>query len=87
MAVKKPATIMRPICGYCNGCKNQQLLRDLYVGIVMVIKKLSTIMRPICRYCNGCKKLSTITRPICRYCNGCKKTSHYYETYMWVLHI
>ncbi len=27
MDVKKPTTITRPICGYCNACKkNQQLL-------------------------------------------------------------
>jgi hypothetical protein len=33
-------SIIRPICGYYNGCKiNQQLF-----------------MRPICRYCNRCKQ-------------------------------
>ncbi len=26
MLVKKPASITRLICGYCNGCKNQPLL-------------------------------------------------------------
>ncbi len=43
---------MKPICGYCNGCKkNQQLLQDLYANITMVIKKPTTITRPICEYC------------------------------------
>ncbi len=69
MVVKKLTFIMRPICGYCNGCKkNQQLLRDLYVGIA-----------------NGCRKPTTITLPIFEYCNGCKKINIYYETYMRVL--
>jgi hypothetical protein len=36
---KKPTTITKPICEYCNGCK----------------KKPTTIMKPICRYYNGCK--------------------------------
>jgi hypothetical protein len=36
--------------------ENQQLLRYLYLNIVMVVKKLTFIMRPICGYCNGCKK-------------------------------
>jgi hypothetical protein len=31
--------------------KNQQLLRDLYVGIAMVVKKPTTIMKLICKYC------------------------------------
>jgi hypothetical protein len=29
---------MGPICGYCNECKNQQLLWDLYAGIAMNVK-------------------------------------------------
>jgi hypothetical protein len=33
MAVKKPASITRPICGYHNGCKNQPRLQDLYASI------------------------------------------------------
>jgi hypothetical protein len=31
--------------------KNQQLLRDLYVGIAMVVKKPTTIIKLICKYC------------------------------------
>ncbi len=39
MDVKKPTTITRPICRYCNGCKkNQQLLQDLYASIAMDVK-------------------------------------------------
>jgi hypothetical protein len=36
MDVKKPMTIMGPICGYCNECKkisNYSGTVDLYVGI------------------------------------------------------
>jgi hypothetical protein len=34
MDVKKLATITRPICRYCNGCKKtSNYLQDPYVGI------------------------------------------------------
>ncbi len=45
---------MRPICEYCNGCKKQQLLQDLYAGIAMDVRKVENFTRPICGCCNGC---------------------------------
>ncbi len=63
MVIKNPTFIMRPICGYCNGCKkNQHLLRNPYVGITMVVKKLTSITKTICGYCNGCKKNQHLLR-------------------------
>jgi hypothetical protein len=35
--------------------KNQQLFKDLHVGITMDVKKRTTMTRPICEYYNGCK--------------------------------
>jgi hypothetical protein len=67
MVVKKLTFVTKPICGYFNGCKNQQLLQYLYVGIVMFVKEPTFIMKHICGYYNGCEKPSTITKPICRY--------------------
>jgi hypothetical protein len=46
---------MGAICKYCNECKNQRLLWDLYAGITMN-EKPTTIMGPICEYCNEWKK-------------------------------
>jgi hypothetical protein len=47
--------------------KNQQLLWDLYVGIVKDVKKLAAIMETICRYCKECKMPTTIMGFICGY--------------------
>jgi len=49
MDVKKPATIMRPICGYCNGRKNQPIFMRPICGYCNGCKK-PTIMKPICEY-------------------------------------
>jgi hypothetical protein len=37
--------------GIVMDVKNQQLLRNLSVGITMVVKKPSIITKPICGYC------------------------------------
>jgi len=53
-------------CEYCNECKNQLLLWDLYVGIVMNVKP-TTIMGLMSGYYNECKKPTTIIGSICGY--------------------
>jgi hypothetical protein len=34
MDVKKPTTIMKPICGYCNGCKKTNNYYETYMRIL-----------------------------------------------------
>jgi len=48
---------MRPICGYCNGCKKKtSIIRPICRYCNGYKKKTTSITRPICRYYNGCKK-------------------------------
>ncbi len=34
MVVKKPVTITRPICGYCNGCKKTSNYYETYMRVL-----------------------------------------------------
>ncbi len=34
MDVKKPTTIMKPICEYCNGCKKTNIYYKTYMRVL-----------------------------------------------------
>jgi predicted amidophosphoribosyltransferase len=51
MDVKNQQLFMKPICGYCNGCKKLATIMGLICRYCNGCKKPVTITRPICGYC------------------------------------
>jgi methionine salvage enolase-phosphatase E1 len=70
---------------FYNECKNQQLLWDLYAGIVRDTKKSQRLLWRLYVGIATNEKCQRLFVPYMRALQGMQNASGYYGTHMWVL--
>jgi hypothetical protein len=74
-------------CKFCNECKNQQLLWDLYASITKNVKKTNGYYGNYMQVLQGMQNVNGYYWTYMRVLQWMQNACDYFRTYVWVLHI